>query len=171
MRTLGTSTLIVWALLSVLPATAAGQSSPTQIGSKKAWDAYTYTENGNKICYMVSKPTRSRPAKVRRGDIYFMVTHRPAEGVRDEVSIFIGYPYKVGAPADVRIGSQSYVLVTEGENAWAPDRAADARLVKMMIRGTIMDVRGQSARGTKTTDRFSLLGFTAAHRLIDQACK
>ncbi len=162
---------MVWALLSLLPAAAAAQSTPTQIGSHRAWDAYTYTENGEKICYMVSKPTRSRPAKARRGDIYFMVTHRPAESVRDEVSIYIGYPYKQDAPADVRIGGQSYLLVTEGENAWAKDAKADARLVKMMIRGSVMEVRGQSARGTKTTDRFSLLGFTAAHRLIDKACK
>ncbi len=162
---------MVWALLCLLPAAAAAQSTPTQIGSHKAWDAYTYTENGKKICYMVSEPTRSRPKKVRRGDVYFMVTHRPAEDVRDEVSIYTGYPYKQGAPADVRIGSRSYLLVTDGENAWAPDSEADARLVKMMIRASAMEVRGQSSRGTKTTDRFSLLGFTAAHRLIDKACK
>ncbi len=171
MSKFGTSGLKVLAIACLLPAAAAAQSTPTQIGTNKAWDAYTYTENGKKNCYMVSKPTRSRPSNVQRGDIYFMVTHRPAEDVRDEISIYIGYPYKQGAPADVRIGSQSHVLVTEGENAWAPDPKADARLVKMMKRGTTMDLRGLSARGTKTTDRFSLLGFTAAHKLIDKACK
>ena len=163
--------LALAAAVCLVAAAAAAQSTPTQIGDFKSWEAYIYTEGGHKICYMVSSPTRSKPKDVRRGDVYFMVTHRPAEKVRNEVSIYVGYPYKQGAAADVRIGSQSFILVTEDENAWAPDANSDNRLVKAMIRGSEMVVGGQSERGTKTTDRFSLLGFTAAHKAINKACK
>jgi hypothetical protein len=34
-----------------------------------------------------------------------------------------------------------------------------------------MVVSGQSSRGTKTTDTYSLTGFTATKKLIDQTCK
>jgi hypothetical protein len=33
-----------------------------------------------------------------------------------------------------------------------------------------MVVRGQSNRGTKTTDTYSLVGFSAAYQAINQAC-
>jgi hypothetical protein len=33
-----------------------------------------------------------------------------------------------------------------------------------------MVVKGTSSRGTKTTDSYSLLGFTKAHKAIDTAC-
>ena len=34
-----------------------------------------------------------------------------------------------------------------------------------------MTVKGISGRGTKTTDTYSLKGFTAAYRTIGKACK
>ena len=152
-----------------LSATAA--SAQKQIGAYKDWDAYTHSEGGNMICYMVSTPKDSQPKNVRRGDIYFMVTHRPAEQVTDEVYLNIGYPIKKGSSVDVKVGSQRFTMITEDRDAWAPDAASDAKLVKSMIRGRDMQISGTSQRGTRTTDKFSLLGFTAAHKAITSACK
>ncbi len=151
--------------------TALAQSSPKLIGSFRDWEAFTFTEKGRKICYMVSAPKSSQPKNVKRGDIYFMVTHRPAEKVRDEISVYAGYPYRKGVNATARIGGASFELITQGENAWTPDVATDKRMVRAMIKGKSMIVRGISQRGTTTTDRYSLLGFTAAHKAIDKACK
>jgi len=39
-----------------------------------------------------------------------------------------------------------------------------------MRRGGTLVVKGTSSRGTDTTDRYSLMGFTAAHNAISQAC-
>ena len=50
-------------------------------------------------------------------------------------------------------------------------RDLDAKLVRAMRRGKKLMIRGVSQRGTKTTDRFSLTGFTAAHKAISKACK
>ncbi len=163
--------LLVVAAFVLGSATVGAQSSPKQIGAYNAWEAYVYDERGKKICYMVSTPTDTKPKNVRRGDIYFMVTHRPGENVKDEVSPYIGYPYKDGAAADIKVGTKSFDLITEDENAWAPDPETDGRLVKSMIRGKKMLVHGTSRRGTKTIDTYSLLGFTAAHRAITKACK
>jgi hypothetical protein len=40
-----------------------------------------------------------------------------------------------------------------------------------MKRGTKMSVVGTSSRGTKTTDTYSLSGFTKTKNLIDKTCK
>ena len=47
----------------------------------------------------------------------------------------------------------------------------DKALVRAMIRGVTMIVRGTSSRGTLTIDTYSLRGFTAAHEAIGVACK
>ena len=60
---------------------------------------------------------------------------------------------------------------TGDKYAWPPEAAVTRRLVKAMRAGRDMVVNGVSTRGTKTTDTFSLLGFTAAHKAISKACR
>ncbi len=145
------------------------------LGSYRDWDALTTTESdGSKTCYMISSPKRSEVSRrgARRGDIYMTVTHRPKFGVTGEVSAVMGYPLKVGS--DVRIevdGKSRFNLFTEGNAAWAYDARDDGRIVTAMKRGNALIVRGTSTRGTNTTDRYSLSGFTAAYNAITSACR
>jgi len=161
--------LTLIALLSV-PLPVAAQS-PKLLGSFGSWDAFSYTENGAAVCYVVSSPQDREPENVRRGDVYVMVTHRPADKVSGEVSVVAGYPYKEGSEVTVAIGADKYALFTGGENAWAREAKDDQALVRAMIRGVTMIVRGTSSRLTLTTDTYSLSGFTAAHEAIGLACK
>ena len=150
---------------------AALAQTPKSIGSFKDWDAYSYTEKGNKVCYIASTPLDSEPKNVRRGNIFFLVTHRAKEKVRDEVSLFMGYPLRKKTDVRVEIEGRRFELDTQDENAWTKSTEQDIKLVAAMIKGNEMVVRGTSKRGTRTVDRYSLLGFTAAHRAIDKACK
>ena len=50
------------------------------------------------------------------------------------------------------------------------DDETDGALVESMRAGVEMTVRGTSARGTDTTDTYSLSGVTAAMGEIDKAC-
>jgi hypothetical protein len=99
-----------------------------------------------------------------------MVTHRPGEARKDEVSIVAGYVYQDSSPVDVEVGAVKVRLFTEGESAWTVDKDSDRQLVQAMIRGSTMVVQGTSARGTKTKDTYSLSGFTRAYQAINQAC-
>ena len=56
-------------------------------------------------------------------------------------------------------------------HAFAVDTKTDKALVDAMIRGARMVVKGTSSRGTKTTDTYSLKGFSAAFKTIGKACK
>ncbi|MCE2493051.1 MAG: hypothetical protein J4F40_10665 [Alphaproteobacteria bacterium] len=78
------------ALLVVVPEWVLAQT-PREIGTYRAWRAYVYDEaKGSKVCFMDSEPVDTEPKNVRRGQIYTLVTHRPGDKVRDEVSIFVG---------------------------------------------------------------------------------
>ena len=148
----------------------AAAQSVEEIGSFQDWSAYSYSSEGQKICFMSSNPTQARGNYTRRGDIFTMVTHRPARNTRDVVSVEAGYTYEEGSSVSVAVGDKSFTLFTQGGNAWAPDSAADRSLVAAMKAGIDMVIKGTSSRGTATTDTYSLRGFTAAYEAISKAC-
>ena len=138
--------------------------------TNRDWHAFQYTENGNPVCYMASRPTREEGNYTRRGEVFVLVTHRPAENSRNVVSFISGYTHQADSEVSVTIGNDSYALFTDGETAWARDAATDGQLVASMRAGANMVVRGTSSRGTATTDTYSLFGFTATMAAIDGAC-
>ena len=71
----------------------------------------------------------------------------------------------------VKINKKSFKLFTQQDGAWSANPELDAKLVKAMKGGNRMVVYGISSRGTKTTDTYSLSGFTAMKKRIDKACK
>ncbi len=161
-------------LLFLLCLVTAGGAAVAQdiraLGEFDDWRAFTFTENGNKVCYMASEPEKAEGDYTKRGDIYAMVTHRPAQGTEDVVSFVIGYTFKKDSRVTVDIDGQKFTLFTHKDTAWASDSQTDKALVQAMRRGREMVVKGTSSRGTETTDSYSLIGFTAAHRAIDKAC-
>ena len=162
--------LTILTAIFVLFSAQAQASEPRLIGTYGNWSAYVFTEDGNKVCYMASQPTSAEGNYTRRGDIFALVTHRPAEGTKDVFSYITGYTYKPGSDAIVRIGSNSFTLFTQDETAWTPDGETDVKLARAIRAGSNMTVKGSSSRGTLTTDTFSLKGSGAAHDAISQEC-
>ncbi|PCH84228.1 MAG: hypothetical protein COC02_02205 [Rhodospirillaceae bacterium] len=72
---------------------------------------------------------------------------------------------------DVIIGAKTFKLFTNLGHAFAVDQKTDKAFVDAMIRGARLVVKGTSSRGTKTTDTYSLKGFSAAFKAIGKACK
>ncbi len=159
------------AALLLLAAPAAKAQGIERLGDFGDWSAFKFFEDGNPACYMASQPIKDEGDYTRRGDIYALVTHRPAENRRDEVSFLAGYTFKDDSTVEVTIGSLKKQLFTKGDSAWAADSETDGELVQAMVRGNRMIVKGISSRGTTTTDTYSLSGFTKAHRTISEACK
>ncbi len=149
---------------------AAQPAEPEAIGSFGDWQAVTFEENGNKGCYITSKPTKEEGQYSQRGRVYVLVTHRPADKSFDVVSVVAGYTYGDSSDVTLTIDQTDFSLFTSKDTAWAPDSATDSQLVAAMKKGNGMVVRGTSSRGTKTTDTYSLSGFTKAYQAIAEAC-
>lgn len=160
-------------LLVLLAVTAPSMAQTTQsraIGQFADWTAYRFEENGNPVCYMASQPVKAEGNYTRRGQIFAMITHRPAEGSRNVFSYLTGYTYREGSTVEARIGGQTFTLRTRGNTAWTPDAETDEKLSRAIKAGNTMTVVGTSSRGTLTTDTISLRGSTAAHNAISEAC-
>ena len=140
------------------------------VGSFGDWSGFLFSEDGNPACYMSSEPTKASGDYKKRGDVFAIVTHRPAEKRIGEVSIIAGYAYQKDSAVEIAIGKQTFELFTQDDGAWALDAASDKKLVQAMRKGNKMVVKGTSSRGTTTTDTYSLKGFTKAYRAIGKAC-
>ncbi|MEM6812153.1 MAG: invasion associated locus B family protein [Pseudomonadota bacterium] len=160
------------ALLIMPLATSSGAfaSEPRLIGTYGDWSAYVFMENGNKVCYMASQPKTAQGNYTKRGEIFALVTHRPAENTKNVFSYTTGYPYKDNSNVDVTIDARKFTLFTQGDTAWTADAASDNQLTNAIKQGNKMVVKGTSTRGTLTTDTFSLKGSTKAHQRISQEC-
>ena len=152
-----------------LTAAPAAAADPRHLGTVKDWNAFVFEEKGQKVCYISSQPKKTEP-KAKRGDIYTLVTHRPAEKALDVVSVIVGYPFKKGSEAEVNIDGKDFKLFTDGETAWARDADGDRAVTAAMRDGKQMVVKGVSGRGTKTTDTYSLTGVGQAYDAINEAC-
>lgn len=160
------------AALMFLAAFAGGAraAEPAAIGAFEDWSAFTQKEGANMVCYMGAVPKKEEGAYDKRGEPFVLVAHRPADKSLDVVSVEAGYAYREGSETTLLIGGQSFQLFTQGSGAWARDAETDRAIVEAMKRGLEMVVKGTSARGTPTTDTYSLNGFSAAHAAISKAC-
>ncbi len=145
-------------------------NEPKLIGEHGDWKAYMFMENNNKVCYMVSQPKKTSGNYTKRGDVFTLVTHRPAEKSKNVFSYIAGYTYKSGSEATVTVNNQSFKLFTQDDSAWAPDEATDNKITDAIKRGSSLVVKGASSRGTETVDTFGLGGSTAAYKAISSEC-
>jgi hypothetical protein len=152
---------------------ATPEAKPTLLSQNADWGAYTAEPGGNKICFAIAKPTtaETKPPNRPRNQPYMFITTRPADKVVNEVSIEIGYPFKTGSEANVQVGGTTFALYTQGDGAWIKNTAEEAHLVDVMRQGDTAVVKGESSRGTQTTDTYSLKGLAEALDRIGQECR
>ncbi|MFA7276990.1 MAG: invasion associated locus B family protein [Pseudobdellovibrionaceae bacterium] len=157
-------------LLLLSPAMAYA-ASPVPLGQFGKWSAYALDEENDKACYMVSTPLKAEGAYTKRGTVYAIITHRPAENTRDEFSFMAGYPYKEGSVVKMTIDGMAYNLKGgSNEAAFSADATTDQKIAAAVLKGSKLVVEGASARGTRTKDTFSLSGTGDAYKAISTAC-
>jgi hypothetical protein len=169
------------ALTFVVAGFAAGakaQDAPKLLGKYDDWSAYTYGSGNDRMCYAMTTPVKMLPAGASRGDVYFMVTHRPARKTKNEVSMRVGYPFKSTSRPFATVGTDKFQMfsgVKEGGEhrfwAWLENPSEEGKMVQALKSGSSMEIKGTSERDTLTTDTYSLKGSSAALKKIDDACK
>jgi invasion protein IalB len=161
------------AATAAAPAAAAGDAQPTLLGQYGDWGAYTASPGGNKVCFALAKPktTKTEPEGRKRDPSYVFVSTRPADKVKNEVSVIIGYPFKTNSDATAEIGTAKFAMYTQNDGAWIKNVGEEARMVDAMRKGADLTVKGTSGRGTQSTDQYSLKGLAQALDKIEQECK
>jgi invasion protein IalB len=165
------------ALAQNKPAKPEAKPSPNEqailLGQFSDWGAYMASPGGKKVCFALAKPTSAvtEPPGRNRDPSYAFVSTRPAEKVKNEVSVIVGYPQKPGVDASATIGSSSYVMYTQNDGAWVKNAAEEAQMVEAMRKGSDMVIKSVSTHNTKTTDTYSLKGLSEALDKVAEECK
>jgi hypothetical protein len=148
-------------------------SAATVLQEYKAWTAHVHGTGSEKVCFATSIPKKMLPTNVNRGQVVFYVTIWPADDIRNEPSVSIGYKFKKDNDSrpTVTIGSDEFTMFSDGDKAFVSGKEDEQRLVALIKSGDRMVVSGVSERGTKTTDTYSLAGSTAAIDRINKECK
>jgi invasion protein IalB len=152
---------------------ATPEAKPTLLAQFADWGAYSASPAGKKICFTIAKPTsaETKPPNRPRNPPYMFITTRPADKVTNEVSVAIGYPLRSGSEASVEVGATTFALYTLGDGAWIKNMAEEAHMVDVMRHGDTAVVHGESARGTASTDTYSLKGLSEALDRVAQECQ
>lgn len=149
---------------------AAAQAKPQKLAAYGDWEVFRLGQAPAKVCFAAARPQASAPAGARRGEVYLMVAHKPAEKIRHEISVYFGYPLAEASTVEVQIGGSNFALFSSDRSAWAADAKTDKAISDAMALGLTLTAKGASARGTQTTDTYSLKGFTAVRNKLDSAC-
>jgi hypothetical protein len=154
-------------------AAVTGSAEPTLIGQFGSWGAYMAMPNGKKVCFALAKPSSSKtnPPNRPRDPAYAFVSTRPGEKVTNEVSVMIGYALKPGSDSTLEVGGATYAMYTQGDGLWIKNAAEEERMVDAMRKASDVVIKGVSAKGTETTDTFSLKGLAQALDRVAQDCQ
>jgi len=170
MKTLRLAVLVMPALMaSTAPVLA--QATPLMLVQSKDWSAVTAQGAKGKVCYALSKPTKMEPAALKHGDVFFFISTRLGENVRNEPSIQVGYTLKEGSKVTVDVDGKKFTLFTRGDSAWVEVPGDEAKLLDTMKKGKKLTVAAESSRGSATNYVFSLSGIGAAIDASAKECK
>jgi len=153
-------------------ASVAMASDPQRMLTEKDWQAFRVEDDKGRTCFISSVPTKSagKYDPSNRGEVRVFVSHGPNKAERNVVQFVAGYKHKKHSDVTVNIDGKTFTLFTLEGRAYAESEEDDIALVRAMKRGSKMTVVGVSSRGTKTTDTYSLSGFTKTKNLIDKTC-
>jgi hypothetical protein len=116
-------------------------------------------------------PVKKEPGNLNRAEARIFVTFRTKENIQDEVSVTSGYPYKKGEKVNVTINKDNFGFESSDNFAWLTSKDQEIKIINLMKDKNDAKVVGISARGNKTNDSYSLLGFTAAYNSAKNKCK
>ena len=141
-----------------------------KIGKFKDWESFVLIQGESKVCFAQSIPIVKAPKKFKRDPSRLFVSFRPAENIKNEISVTNGYEFKLKTPVTAKSGKKAYDLYSKGRFAWVVDNENEAKLIVTMKKASRVMIIGNSDKGNQTTDHYSMMGFTKAYNTAKKAC-
>ena len=149
---------------------ANAEDSLKSLGKFKDWESFVLSQNEKNICFAQSIPVVRAPKKLKREPSRLFISFRPAENIKNEVSLTNGYEFKIKAPVIAKSGKKSYDLFSKGKFAWVVDNKDEAKLIVTMKKASRLMIIGNTNKGDQTTDHYSMMGFTKAYNAAKKNC-
>ena len=131
--------------------------------------SWTFTKD-NDWCYIGSLPIKSDLPNTKKRGENFILVYKIIGSDENIVQVEAGYKYNLDKDIVVKIDNTSFTLYStedSSETAWTDN---DEKVVYAMKKGLELVLTGQSSRGTKTNDTYTLKGFTSAINKLNKDC-
>ena len=149
---------------------ASAEDNLKSLGKFKDWESFVLLRDTNKVCFAQSIPVVRAPKKLKREPSRLFVSFRPVENIKNEISVTNGYKFKLKAPVTAKSGKKVYDLFSKGRFAWVIDNKDEAKLILTMKKASRLMIIGNTDKGDKTTDHYSMMGFTKAYNSAKKNC-
>ena len=155
---------------ALISTAATGEKNLKSLGKFKDWESFKLLENEKKICFAQSVPVLKAPKSFERDPSRLFVTFRPSENIKDEVSVTSGYTFQKKMPVRAKSGKKVFDFFSQGEFAWISEDEEEKKFIKAMKKASRVMITGKTELGKKTTDHYSLMGFTKAYNAAKKNC-
>jgi len=162
--------ILLLVLLSSICSLSYGEENLKSLGKFKDWESFVLSQDGNKVCFAQSVPVVRAPKKLKREPSRLFVSFRPAENIKNEVSVTNGYEFKIKAPVTAKSGKKNYDLFSKGKFAWVVDNEDEKKLIITMKKASRLMIIGNTQKDDQTTDHYSMMGFTKAYNIAKKSC-
>ena len=162
--------ILLTIFISLICSVSYGEENLKSIGKFKDWESFTLLQNGNKVCFAQSIPVVRAPKKLKREPSRLFVSFRPAENIKNEVSVTNGYEFKAKTPVIAKSGKKTYDFFSKGRFAWVVDNEDEKKLISTMKKASRLMIIGNTDKGDQTTDHYSMMGFTKAYNTAKKSC-
>jgi len=162
--------ILILSLLCFTFETLSAEENLKSIGKFKDWESFILSQEGNKVCFAQSTPVVRAPKKLKREPSRLFVSFRPAQNIKNEISVTNGYDFKLKAPVTAKSGKKKYDLFSKGRFAWVVDNGDEKKLIITMKKASRLMIIGNTEKGDQTTDHYSMMGFTKAYNTAKKNC-
>ena len=118
------------------------------LGKFKDWQSFVLLKEGVKTCFAQSIPVVKAPKKFKRDPSRLFVSFRPAENIKNEISVTNGYEFKLKTSVSAKSGKKKYDLFSKGRFAWVVDNEDELKLISTMKKASRLMITGNSETGT-----------------------
>ena len=162
--------LILISIFTLLALTPSKAEELKKIGKFKDWQAIVLVEPAGTVCFAQSSPVLQAPKSNKR-EARLFVTFRPSEKISDEISTSPGYEFNKKNSVTATSGKNKIKFdIKQQSFAWIADNKNEKKMVKLMKKGSRIMITGFNQEGSRTTDHYSLLGFTKAYNSAKKNC-
>ena len=157
-------------IFSFIFSAANAEEDLKSLGKFKDWQSFVLLKEGVKTCFAQSIPVVKAPKKLKRDPSRLFVSFRPAENIKNEISVTNGYEFKLKAPVAAKSGKKSFDLFSKGRFAWVVDNEDETKIIATMKKASRLMIIGNTNKGDQTTDHYSMMGFTKAYNTAKKSC-
>lgn len=162
--------ILILSLFCFIFETLSAEENLKSIGKFKDWESFILSQDGDKTCFAQSIPVVRAPKKLKRDPSRLFVSFRPAENIKNEISVTNGYEFKLKTPVTAKSGKKTYDLFSKGRFAWVVDGKDESKLILTMKKASRLMIIGNNNKDDQTTDHYSMMGFTKAYNTAKKSC-